>query len=339
MTDKINHVVYVVDESSSMGPYARDVVQVADGQSKHLARRSKELDQETRVSVYTFSSQVKNRIFDKDVLRLPSLAGLYSPYGRTALIDATLKALDDLAQTAQMYGDHAFLVFVLTDGEENDSIAGPSQLQKRLADLPENWTVAVLVPNKYGEHEAKSFGFPAQNIAIWDPTSSAGVAEAGEVITRATDNFMAGRAKGVRGTNTLFSTGADAVNAKTVRAAGLTVLPKSKYDVLPVTRDEYIRPFVERHGIVYDIGSAYYQLSKKETIQRTKKIAIREKTDDPLKLNTGKVYTGDAARELLGLPDMDVKVAPDDNPGYHIYVQSTSVNRKLVPGTTLLYMR
>jgi hypothetical protein len=30
------------------------------------------------------------------------------------------------------------------------------------------------------------------------------------------------------------------------------------------------------------------------------------------------------------------QVKPDFNPDYEVYVQSTSVNRKLVPGTSLL---
>jgi Mg-chelatase subunit ChlD len=66
----INHVVLVLDESASMTNHKRDLVRVADGQIEYLARRSQELDQETRVSVYVFSNEVKCLIYDKDVLRL-----------------------------------------------------------------------------------------------------------------------------------------------------------------------------------------------------------------------------------------------------------------------------
>ena len=50
------------------------------------------------------------------------------------------------------------------------------------------------------------------------------------------------------------------------------------------------------------------------------------------------MYTGPEARSLLGLPDVEVRVKPDHNDDFTIFVQSTSVNRKLVPNTRLLLM-
>lgn len=130
-----NHIALVIDESSSMAGHAGQLIKVTDAQVAYLARRSQELDQETRVSVYMFSNTVRCLIYEKDVLRLPSIAGLYRPHGRTALIDATLKSQEDLRQTATLYGDHAFLTFVLTDGEENESRRKPAELRKWLTGL------------------------------------------------------------------------------------------------------------------------------------------------------------------------------------------------------------
>lgn len=53
----------------------------------------------------------------------------------------------------------------------------------------------------------------------------------------------------------------------------------------------------------------------------------------------GQVYTGRAARDILGLPDTHVRVKPDHKPGVTIFVQSTSYNRKLIGGTRLLILR
>ena len=53
---------------------------------------------------------------------------------------------------------------------------------------------------------------------------------------------------------------------------------------------------------------------------------------------TGRVFSGPAARQLLGLPCAEATVKPGENPAYTVFVQSTSVNRKLVPGTKLLVM-
>jgi hypothetical protein len=187
------------------------------------------------------------------------------------------------------------------------------------------------VPDQRCVFEAKGFKFPPENIAVWDATSAAGVQEVGETIRRATDSFMDGRTRGVRGTRSLFSTGIDAVNVSTVHA-NLTPLNSGAYDILPVHNDSAIKDYVISRGLRYTIGKGFYQLTKTETIQSQKQVAIREKT-------SGKVYWGDAARDLLGLPrDTAVRVKPDVNPEYDVFVQSTSVNRKLLKDTDLLVM-
>jgi hypothetical protein len=328
----INHVALVLDASSSMDPHRRALIDVADGQVEYLARRSQELDQETRVSIYTFSNTVECLVYDKDVLRLPSIASLYRVGGMTALIDATLKSLDDLSHQPELYGDHAFLTFVLTDGQENRSFNRPDTLRTRLSQLKSHWTVGVLVPDQRSVFEAKGFGFPAENIAVWDTTSAKGVVEVGETIRNATENFMQARSQGVRGTRSLFSTGLDAVNANTVRM-NLTPLSQSAYDILPVHHSAPIREYVYSRGLDYVIGKGFYQLTKTESIQAQKQIAIREKA-------TGQIFWGDAARDILGLPrNMEVRVKPEQNPEYDVFVQSTSVNRKLIPNTDLLVLR
>ncbi|MCF1647914.1 MULTISPECIES: vWA domain-containing protein [Streptomyces] len=338
----INHVALVLDASSSMSHLSGKVVEVADQQIAYLARRSRELDQETRVTVYVFADKVECVIYDKDVLRMPSLKQLYRTGGMTALLAAALKSQSELAQTAQLYGDHSFLTFVLTDGQENAShrcpdtpATDPRQLVQAVAEMirtqQDNWTLAVLVPDQMGKREAMQCGFPKDNIAIWDATSTQGLEEAGQVIRQATENFMMGRTQGIRGSRAVFSTGAEAVNEDTIKAAGLTPADPSKYQLIPVARDAAIREWVIECGHTYRTGAAYYQLSKSEKIQAQKQIAVLEKKTD-------RVYTGPQARALLGLPNAEVRVKPDHNEHFTIFVQSTSVNRKLVPNTRLLLM-
>lgn len=338
----INHVALVLDASSSMSHLSRKVVEVADQQIAYLARRSRELEQETRVTVYVFADKVECVIYDKDVLRMPSLKQLYRVGGMTALLAAALKSQRELAQTAQLYGDHSFLTFVLTDGQENAShhspdapTRDPRALVKAVAEMiatqQDNWTLAVLVPDQMGKREAMQCGFPKDNIAIWDATSTRGLEEAGQVIQQATENFMMGRAQGIRGSRAVFSTGADAVNKDTIKAAGLTPVNPSEYQLVPVAREAAIRDWVIECGHTYRTGCAFYQLSKSEKIQARKQIAVLEKKTD-------RVYTGPEARALLGLPDAEARVKPDHNDDFTIFVQSTSVNRKLVAHTRLLLM-
>lgn len=328
----INHVVLVLDHSASMTFHAEGLIKVADDHVADLAQASQTMNQETRVTIYSFGSTVECLVYDMDVLRLPSIRDLYHVSGNTALIDATLLAFDDLAMTPEKYGDHAFLLYVLTDGEENFSTNSPARLAERMAKLPDNWTVAGLVPDQRGVFSAKRVGFPAGNVAVWNTTSKDGIVEVGRAIKQATDNYMTMRSTGTKSTTTLFSTGVTAVNKATVKAK-LKALPKTSYDLVDVDAADPIREWVLGKGYQFLIGTCYYQLTKRESIQPQKNIAVLEKS-------TNKVYTGAEARDLLGLSkDVDDRVSPDFNPLFDIFVQSTSVNRKLVPGTKLLMFK
>jgi hypothetical protein len=331
--NQIDHIAIVMDASGSMSHLKRDVIKVVDGQIAYLARRSKELDREVRVSVYTFDTRVKCVIFDKDVLRLPSITSLYQIGDMTALIDATIQSQEDLAKTATMYGDHAFLTFVVTDGLENKSRRAPGDLANLLARQPDNFTIATLVPDHRSLDKARQYGFPADNCEIWDAKSSAGVVAAGSVIQTATDNFMAMRAKGFRSTRSLFSTGLDALNPETVAAAALVPIDKSVYGILRCAMRMPIQDFVETRFGPYVPGKAFYELSKSETIGAKKAVLIEEKA-------TGKIFGGQEARRIIGLPDdQGITRSPTDNPLYTVFVQNRTGTRNLVPGRRVLVMK
>ena len=143
---------------------------------------------------------------------------------------------------------------------------------------------------------------------------------------------MTARTKGVRGTRSVFSTGIDAVNKQTV-SESLEPMARSAYQIYEVHSKSEIRPFIQSKTGIYVRGNAYYQLTKTETIQANKSIVVVDK-------NTNKAYTGEHARDLIGLPrGQATRVRPDHNPQYEIYVQSTSVNRALMPNTRVLVKR
>jgi hypothetical protein len=337
MTKKANeivHVALVLDASSSMTRLGSQVVNVADAQIKAMKKRSEELDLETRVSVYTFSyaNEIKCLIFDKDVFRLPSIDGLYRTNGMTALVDATLKSQRDLETTSQVYGEHHFLTFVLTDGGENASHNRPEVLRTLLGHQGENWSVAALVPDAECLRNAVNYGFPKDNVLIWD-VSKDGLATVAQKITQATDNYMTSVSRGLKIDKTsVFGTGADKVNAQTVQA--LTPLTPGSFVLWHVDADTRIDDFVRaNNGGRFNVGRGFYQLTGKTVIiQANKDVIILDK-------HTLNAYGGDAARSLIGLGSTDVRVKGDDNPDYWIFVKSTANNRKLFAGTKLLYLR
>lgn len=331
-----NHVTLVLDRSGSMAGRERAVIDAVDAQIKSLAEMSVKMDQETRVTVVIFDDEVDVLVYDKDVLRLPSIAEYYQPRGMTALVDATLKSINDLEKIPELYSDHAFLLFVITDGAENRSRNTPSTLAAKVRSLGENWTVAALVPDLKGEQYAVKCGFPAGNILQWDTTGVEGFDRAATQIKAATTSFMQSRATGVRGSKSVFSNDASTVNSQTVTQA-LKPLNPSSYQILHITNDSVMRnkeikQWVEKEsGHRYVTGNCFYELTKSEKIQPQKRIVIMNK-------KTKKVYGGQDARNLLGLPDNEVRVRPDFNPEFSVFVQSTSVNRHLVGNSKLIMM-
>lgn len=343
----INHVVFAVDRSGSMRLREREVVKVVDNQVKFLAKLSQDTGQETRVTVYLFSDRVECIIFDTDVLRLSSIDGRYHTNGQTALIDAVIQSQNELGMTFRKYGDHAFLTYIFTDGYENASRSAPGLLRSLLAAQGPEWTVAGLVPDVNSKLALESCGVPKGNISVWDTASATGMEEVATEVEAATQSYFDTRASGLRGTKTLFSTAADAVNKDTIKAAGLQPLAQGKYLLLPVDQPTEkkgavlnkdnkwvweIRTFVLHSGAPWSLGNVYYLLDKKERIGGQKKLAV-------LEVKTGKVFTGDTIRALIGLPEGDKTVAPDFNPEYKIYVQSTSNNRHLRKGDHLLVLK
>lgn len=339
----INHVGLAIDGSSSIQTrgLTPKMIKVVDNLVAFLAKRSVELNQETRVTVYIFADEPECVIFDKDVLRLPSLAEIYEPYGNTALLDATKLSIDDMRETMTKYGDHAFLTYVITDGEENQSYRiTRTAFAVMLNNLRENETVAALVPDERGVRMARQFGFPEGNITMWE-VSEAGLEAAGTTITRSADTFMTNRPMGIRSTKGVFTTDTTAVNKETVNSKNLVKLPRSKYSLLDIKHNaatykirEWVEAQLDEHDQPrkYEIGKGYYQLTKPETIQASKGVALQN-------IHSGVVYSGQQARDILNLPNVDARVKPDQNDKYRIFVQSTSVNRNLIPGTKILLMK
>lgn len=334
--NKTNHFVLVLDASGSMTRWKKQVIAVADNLVNYLADDSKALEQETRITVYAFSGwkEIECLIYDMDVLRMPSIETLYDTYNMTALLDATHLAIDDLLMTPQKYGDHSFVLYVLTDGQENNSRKSSStSMGSKINSLPENWTVGIFVPDSAGVARAINCGFPEGNTRIWDATSAAGFETVGKVVRDTSRAFMEGRKQGVRGYNA--KTGHSLFRMADLSVSdikhNLDVVPRSEYVILPVPFDCRIDDFVVNStGRPYKIGSTYYRLTKTETIQPNKQIAIL--------LNDGNLYMGEAdkVRTLLQLPSDYAKVAKDVHRDYTIYVQSTAINRKLVGGTDAL---
>lgn len=118
------------------------------------------------------------------------------------------------------------------------------------------------------------------------------------------------------------------------RSDGLIPVPPARFQVLNVDDKVEIRDFVNNTGATYKKGRGFYQLTKTETIQEQKEVVLVNK-------ETGDMFSGDEARNIIGIPfgqrDRLNPRLTDAVKDWEIFVQSTSVNRKLQPNSKFLY--
>ena len=112
---------------------------------------------------------------------------------------------------------------------------------------------------------------------------------------------------------------------------GLNPVEPSRFQVMDVDSDIRIDEFVRDNGLIFSKGKGFYEFSKRSKIQDYKEIVLMDKA-------TGDMFSGDDARTLMGIPvGAAGKVSPVFNDKFIAFVQSTSLNRKLIGGTKFLY--
>ncbi len=111
-----------------------------------------------------------------------------------------------------------------------------------------------------------------------------------------------------------------------------SIVTSSRLKTIAVTKRVSIKAFVQEKALEFKKGRGFYQLTKSELIQDYKEVVVRRKAD-------GQIVTGDKVREVLKIPKSSKKFTLDlDEVGdFDVFVQSTSVNRILLPGTEFLY--
>ena len=116
--------------------------------------------------------------------------------------------------------------------------------------------------------------------------------------------------------------------------ADLRAVPEGRFQVLKVDADCRIDEFVKDQGLAFKTGRGFYELTKPVLVQGTKEVVLRHR-------KTGDFFSGDKAREIVGLPpledDVDTKLKPVSLDEYVVFIQSTSNNRKLIGKTKFLY--
>lgn len=323
-------VSLVIDRSGSMNGIERSMFSAAGSMLKKLRDKAKE-GHDVKVSVITFANNVTVNLFPTDVRNLndtmiEQLWKDISIGGGTALFDATIKGIELLNS---LDDEASGLLMCYTDGGENQSSTSAATIQKKFNELEktDKYTLTFQVP-RHGKSELTRFGISADNIREWDQTES-GVKEVEKVSTQAIDTYFTARSAGTRSVKNFYV----GVDASKITDKDLNKLEdvSDHFKLYKVDKESDIKTFVEsKTKKEYVFGSAFYELTKSEKIQKNKQLLIIKKGDSI-------IYGGRGIRNLLNIPEnADAKVDVVNLSNYRIFVKSTSSNRKLVRGAGVL---
>ncbi len=349
---KVNHIAILVDASGSTQSIAGKLLEQVNKQLVVARDRGIAEDQENRISIYTFAEQAARPLFFDVPLTSctinPLTRAAYDVGGGTAMLDSIGMAIGDLDQhNKDLSGaDHSFMLMCITDGEENVSrkftktVINDLMRTKQRTDI---WSFTFQVPDRFSKDKLmRDFSIPEGNISVWDTTTDRGVEKMGNVTSSALSGFMAGRSVGVRSTKQFYKVDLSAVSTKAAQdklvevTKNFNLLTIEKKDVPVKDPRIEIRDFCEKRLGSFQQGDAFYELTKPEDVQAHKDVVVEN-------IYSGKRYGGAEARTLIGLPSsasgIEVRLKPGDHGSFKIYIQSTSWNRKLPVGTTLLYRK
>lgn len=330
------------DHSGSMYSLAASARDDYNELTKTLQTNSRKFLIDTAVSVVecgilnknTYHTENKFVVDTMDVNTIVPLSEYETTGRNTPLFDSVQMLIDNFKMVPDYNSPTtSFLLMICTDGGDNASNISGRQLAKTIHELEmtDKWTITFRVPTGYAHH-LQGLGINQHNILEFDASSSDGWKSSTAKTTSAVDEFYVARTQGQTSTRSFYTkVDTSKLDTKTVRQELSNVSKRVK--IVRVTKDENgnsIKDLITKKQGSYAIGSGYYQLTKKETISPRKQLIIWDK-------DSGEYYSGVEARTLLGLvSNGDLKIEPANFPQFEVFIQSTSVNRKLVGGTKVV---
>ena len=329
-----------LDSSGSMQSIRAATVEAVNTQIRAIREASSRAGMKPpRVSLYTFGdSRTTTKIFREPVNSLKDLTlADFLPTGNTPMVRCLADILGKFSTLPDILNNpnHSMFLSIVTDGEDTqgDYTGNPTPKLVKTANDTGRWTMTFMLPpghrsrfmSKWG-----NLGVSSDNILEWE-ASARGVYQAATVAVNSLGTYALARSAGVRSVNN-FYVQPNLAHVSQTDLNSLTDL-SGTYRVYTVDQESRIDDFVAgKTGSEYVIGSAFYQLTKKEKkVQSTKGVLLRDKF-------TKKIYGGDQARAIIGLPKgVDATVDPGNHGNFDIFVESTSVNRILPRGSIVLH--
>lgn len=171
-SQKKTYVAIVLDKSGSMSAVKKETIQGFNEQADTIINNA-DKGGDTFVSLITFND-VPELLFDKSPVNVLEHLNdtSYEPNGSTAMRDAVWDAIQNLEQT-EVTDETAYLVIVISDGQENASRRTPSQnLADKITALQATgrWTFAYMGANQDLSEVAQEYNIPMNNVMVYNST-------------------------------------------------------------------------------------------------------------------------------------------------------------------------
>lgn len=344
ITERETHLCVLLDASGSMEGLTDEVREIAGAQlaaiNKTLADQDAAppggLRQSFTMTTLTFGDpEVTLRALAQSP-RGKVIADFFPDYqavGGTPLFDAIGRGIEELRKipVARRPGvDTAYLVTIVTDGQENRSRCYSGQ---QLADLFKeleakgNWTIAIQTPQS-GKQTLIRLGIPAGNIQVWEATKS-GAQHAAASMSMSMNSYITTRSKGMSSTQRYFAD----LGALTEQTVQQTLRDRTReFKRIHVSKEDSIANVINHAGYPFERGRTYYELTKDELIQKDKDMLVQKRLSKTIYGGTNEEVCA-----LMGLPPGEKKIRIKNLGEWRVYVLSKSDNRVCVRGTDLLW--
>lgn len=173
---KKSYVVFVLDESSSMGMMREEAIAAFNQQRLDVQKNVRGTGISTRVSLVKFATEVPEPIYwNKGVTKIKKLGfSGYRPHGMTAMLDAVGTSIDRLLEEPDINDENTAVLFVvISDGEENNSKEfNYRTLGVKIKELQESgrWTFTYSGANQDLSRLKSELNIPVGNFQKWAPT-------------------------------------------------------------------------------------------------------------------------------------------------------------------------
>ena len=335
------HVAFCIDESGSVSRIIKPLVEAYNQTVTDIRGAVLDEGQEASMTAMAFGDRtLKHRVLyvGQQVQTVKPLSSDdFNPTGMTPLFDSVYRAIKKLEELDDGKPDTSFVISVITDGQENASRDPGVPTTLRLIEEKtgtDRWTFTFLVPNGSEDRFCRAYNIPRGNVQGWDVMTAQGTQTAFIATSASYRGFFKEKsATGIGKTMSSKSFYSDTSDL-TVRTArkDLSEITKQVTFLKP-TETCQIRQVILDSGNEWIKGAAFYALIKTEKkVQPYKMVALRVKT-------SGKVYCGQQAREMLGIGHATntVRLVPGDHGKFDVFIQSTSVNRKIPANTEVMY--